>query len=96
MEDDVFAFVPSSDVFALKVSCGAVIGIPAGFFFEFQPRVDVLGKESDLRVGKMVDLMNVEQSVTFLEGHGEFGSAPRTRESALGLGVMTIVDVLVE
>ena len=95
-EDDVFAFVPSSDVFALKVSCGAVIGIPAGFFLEFEPRVDVLGKESHLCIGKTVDLMNVEQSVTFLEGHGEFGSAPRTGESALGVGVMTVVDVLVE
>ena len=35
LEDNVFAFVPSSDVFALKVSCGAVLGIPAGFFLEF-------------------------------------------------------------
>ena len=64
VEDDVFAFVPSSDVFALKVSCGAVIGIPAGFFLEFEPRVDVLGKESHLCFGKMVDLMNVEQSAS--------------------------------
>ena len=96
MENNVFAFVPSSDVFALKVSCGAVLGIPAGFFLEFEPRVDVLGKEADLRVGKMVDLMNVEQPVAFLEGHGEFGRAPRTGESALGVGVMTVVDVLVE
>ena len=42
------------------------------------------------------DLMNVEQPVTFLEGHGEFWGAPRTSESALGVGVMTVVDVLVE
>ena len=96
IEDNVFAFVPSSDVFTLKVSCGAVLGIPAGFFLEFEPRVDVLGKEADLRVGKMVDLMNVEQSVAFLEGHGEFGGAPRTGESALSVGVMTVVHVLVE
>ena len=96
LEDDVFAFIPSSDVFALKVSCGAVLGIPAGFLLEFEPRVDVLGKESDLRVRKMVDLMNVEQSVTFLEGHGEFGGAPRTGESALGVGLTTVVDTLVE
>ena len=95
-EDDVFAFVPSSDVLALKVSRGAMLGIPASFLLEFEPRVDVLGKEADLRVGKMVDLMNVEQSVTFLEGHGEFGRAPRTGESALGVGVTTVVDVLVE
>ena len=67
LEDDVFAFVPSSDVFALKVSCGAVVGIPAGFFLEFEPRFAVLGKQSDLRFGKMVDLMNVEQPVDFLE-----------------------------
>ena len=78
MENDVFAFVPSSDVFALKVSCGAVVGIPAGFLLEFKPRIDVLGKECDLRVGKMVDQMNVEQSsVAYLEGHSEFGGAPR-------------------
>ena len=96
MENNVFTFVPSSDVFALKVSCGAVLGIPAGFFLEFKPRVDVLGKESDLRVGKMVDLMNVEQPVPFLEGHDEFGRAPRPGESALGVGVMTVVDVLLE
>ena len=32
MENNVFAFVPSSDMFALEVSCGAVLGIPAGFF----------------------------------------------------------------
>ena len=96
MEDNVFAFVPSSDVFALKVSCGAVLGIPAGFFLEFEPCVDVLSKEADLRVGEMVDLVNVEQSVTFLEGHGEFGGAPRTGESMLGVGVMTVVDVLVK
>ena len=96
IEDNVFAFAPSSDVFTLKVSCGAVLGIPAGFFLEFEPRVDVLGKEADLRVGKMVDLMNVEQSVAFLEGHGEFGGAPRTGESALSVGVMTVVHVLVE
>ncbi|XP_044167449.1 uncharacterized protein LOC122951510 [Acropora millepora] len=96
MEDDVFAFVPSSDVLALKVSCDAVLGIPAGFFLEFKPRVDVLGKETDLPVGKMVDLMNVEQSVTFLESHGEFGGAPRAGESVLGVGVMTVVHVFVE
>ena len=96
VENNVFAFVPSSDVFALKVSFGAVLGIPAGFFLEFKPRVDVLGKESHLRVGKMVDLMNVEQSVTFLEGHDEFGRAPRPGESALSVSVMTVVDVLVE
>ena len=89
MEDDVFAFVPSSDVFALKVSFGAVVGIPTGLFLEFEPRVDVLSKESHLRVGKIVDLMNVEQSVTFLEGHDEFGGASRAGES-------TVVDVLVE
>ena len=96
MEDNVFTFVPSSDVFALKVSCGAVLGIPAGFFLEFKPCVDVLGKEANLRVGKMVDLMNVEELVPFLEGHGEFGGAPRAGESVLGIGVMTVVDVLVE
>ena len=96
MEDNVFAFVPSSDEFALKVSCGAVLGKPAGFFLEFKPRVDILGKEANLRVGKMVDLMNVEESVPFLEGHGEFGGAPRAGESALGVGVMTVVHVLVE
>ena len=96
VEDDVFAFVPSSDVFALKVSCRAVIGIPACFFVEFEARVDVLGEESHMCFGKMVDLMNVEQSVTFLEGHGELGCAPRTGENALGVGVMAVVDVLVE
>ncbi|XP_044165623.1 uncharacterized protein LOC122949621 [Acropora millepora] len=96
MENNVFAFVPSSDVFALEVSCGAVLGIPAGFFLEFEPRVDVLGKESHLRVGEMVDLMNVEESVPFLEGHDEFRRAPRTGESALSIGVMAVVHVLVE
>ncbi|XP_044172206.1 uncharacterized protein LOC114972190 [Acropora millepora] len=96
MENNVFAFVPSSDVFALEVSCGAVLGIPAGFFLEFEPRVDVLGKESHLRVGEMVDLMNVEESVPFLEGHDEFRRAPRAGESALSVGVMAVVHVLVE
>ena len=96
MENNVFAFVPSSDVFALKVSCDAVFGIPAGFFLEFEPRVDVLGKEANLCVGKMVDLMNVEESVPFLDGHGEFRRAPRPGESALSVGVMTVVHVLVE
>ncbi|XP_029201370.2 uncharacterized protein LOC114965826 [Acropora millepora] len=91
MENNVFAFVPSSDVFALEVSCGAVLGIPAGFFLEFEPRVDVLGKESHLRVGEMVDLMNVEESVPFLEGHDEFRRAPRAGESALSVGVMAVV-----
>ena len=96
VEDDVFAFVPSSDVFALKVSCGAVVGIPAGFLLEFKPRIDVLGKECDLRVGKMVDQMNVEQSVAYLEGHSELGGAPHAGESALNVCVMTVVDVLVK
>ena len=96
LEDDVFAFVPSSDVFMLKVSCGAVAGIPTGFFLEFEPCVDVLGKESDLRFGKMVDLMNVEQPVAFLEGHGKFRGAPCAGEGTLGIRVMTVIDVLVE
>ena len=96
MENNVFAFVPSSDVFALKVSCGAVLGIPAGFFLEFEPRVDVLDKESDLCFGEMVHLMNVEVSVPFLEGHNEFWGAPGAGESALSVGVMTAVHVLVE
>ena len=95
-ENNVFAFVPSSDVFALEVSCGAVLGIPAGFFLEFEPRADVLGKESHLCVGEMVDLMNVEESVPFLEGHNEFRPVPRAGESTLGVGVMAVVDVLVE
>ena len=96
VENNVFAFVPSSDVFALKVSCGALIRIPAGFFLEFEPRVGVLGKECHLRFGTMVDLINVEQSVTFWEGHTEFGGTPRAGESALGVGVMTVVDILVK
>ncbi|XP_044171522.1 uncharacterized protein LOC114971923 [Acropora millepora] len=96
MENNVLAFVPSSDVFAFEVSCGAMFGIPVGFFLEFEPRVDVLGKESHLRVGEMVDLMNVKESVPFLEGHNEFRRAPRAGESALGVGVMTVVHVLVE
>ena len=83
-------------MFALEVSCGAVLGIPAGFFLEFEPRADVLGKESNLCVGEMVDLMNVEESVPFLEGHNEFRRAPRAGESTLGVGVMAVVDVLVE
>ena len=73
VENNVFAFVPSSDMFALEVSCGAVLGIPTGFFLEFEPRVDVLGKESHLCVGEMVDLMNVEELVPFLEGHASSG-----------------------
>ena len=73
-----------------------MLGIPAGFFLEFKPRGDVLGKESDLRVGEMVDLMNVEQSVPFLEGHDEFWGTPHASESALSVVVMAVVDVLVE
>ena len=96
VENNVFAFVPSSDVFSLKVSCGAMLGIFAGFFLEFEPLVDVLGKESHLRLRKMVDLMNVEESVTFLESQDEFRRAPRAGESALSVGVMAVVDVLVE
>ena len=95
VENNVFAFVPLSDVFPLNVSCSAVLRIPAGFFLEFEPRVNVLGKESHLRVGKMVDLINVEESVAFLEGHDDFRRAPRTGESALGVGVMAVVDMLV-
>ena len=98
-------------MFALKVSCVAVLGIPAGFFLEFEPcvgeMVDLMNVEQSVTwratassgvpcVGEMVDLMNVEQSVTFLEGHSKFGGAPRTGESMLGVGVMTVVDVLVK
>ena len=44
----------------------------------------------------MVDLMNVEESVHFLEGHNELRRAPCAGESALGVGVMAVVDVFVE
>ena len=40
--------------------------------------------------------MNVEQLVTLLEGHGELGGAPHTNESGVGIGVITVADVLVE
>ena len=52
LQDDVFAFAPASDVFALKVSCGTMIRIPTSFLFQFEPRVNVLRKEADARLGK--------------------------------------------
>ena len=96
LEDDVFVFTPVSDVFVLKLSCGAMIRIPTGFLFQFEPHVNVLGKEADTRFGKMVHLVNMEQAVPFLEGHLEFGGAPRTCESAFWVGMTAVVDGLLE
>ena len=36
------------------------------------------------------------ETIEYSDCHGEFGGAPRTGESALGVGVMTVVHVLVE
>lgn len=59
-------------------------------------QVSMYSAKSDLRLGKMIDLMDMKQSVAFLKRHVKFGGAPRTGESALLVGVMAVVDGLVE
>ena len=44
----------------------------------------------------MVGLVEVEQSVAFLEGELDFGGAPCAGESALAVGLLAVVDGLVE
>ena len=78
--DDVVAWVEFIGEIAEKITergfDGRIVGSldEDNFFLEFEPRVDVLGKESDLRVGKMVDLMNVKQAVAFLEVRARWAS----------------------
>ena len=41
-------------------------------------------------------MMNMKQSVTFLEGHVEFGGAPRTGEGAFLVEMMAVIDGFLE
>ena len=60
----------------------------AGFFFEFQPCVDIIFKQPWLRFGEVPNLVDVENFVAFFHTFDEFGGTPGPSDLLLLGGVV--------
>lgn len=71
-------------------------GKTSSLFLDCELGVDVVGKEADLGYWKMVDLMDEEKAIAFLEGLIDFGDERGTHEGALLVVVVAGIDDLVK
>ena len=69
---------------------------PAGLFFDFQPRIDVLGEEPLSALGKMPHFVDFQHHVALLHGFVQFGGAPGARQRPLLVGVRTLPGFIVQ
>ena len=67
---------------------------PAGFLFDFEPRVDIVSEESFLDLREMPHLVDVLDLVAQLDGFLQLGGAPRAGQGSLVIGVSALVGSL--
>ena len=69
---------------------------PAGLFFDFQPSIDVLGKEPLSALRKMPHFVDFQHHVALLHGFVQFGGAPGARQRPFLVGVRTMPGLSVQ
>ena len=69
---------------------------PAGLFFDFQPSIVVLGKETLSALGKMPHFVDFQHHAALLHGFIQFGGAPGARQRPLLVGVRTLSGLIVQ
>ena len=67
---------------------------PAGFLFDFEPRVDIVSEETFLDLREMPHLVDVLDLVPQIDGFLQLGDAPRTGQDSLVIGVSALVGSL--
>ena len=78
IEVDVFPLFVLVDIAGFVCRSGGPGGVASGLLFDFEPGVDVFGKESDLTSfwREVVDFVNLDESVSEFDGFLDFGGAP--------------------
>ena len=93
IEVDVFSLLVTSDVILFLFSSGHVAGVPCRFLLDFEPSVDVFGKEPcfSLVRWEMPDFVDLDDSVSHFDGFDEFWGAPGPTQLSLFGRVSTMV-----
>ena len=78
VEVDVFPLPVLMDIVGFVCRSGGPGGVASGLLFDFEPGIDVFGKESDLTSfwREVVDFVNLDESVSEFNGFLDFGGAP--------------------
>ena len=93
VEVNVFPLPVLVDIVGFVCLSGGPGRVASGLLFDFEPGVDVFGKESDLTSfwREVVDFVNLDESVPKFDGFLYFGGAPGPSERALFGGVLTVM-----
>ena len=90
IEVNVFPLLVLVDIVGFVCRSGGPGGVAGRLLFDFEPSVDVFGKESDLTSfwREVVDFVNLDESVPQFDGFLDLGGTPGSSERAL-LGSVT-------
>ena len=90
VEVNVFPLLVLVDIVGFVCRSGGPGGVASGLLFNFEPGVDVFGKEADLTSfwREVVDFVDLDESVPEFDGFLDLGGAPFSSERAL-LGSVT-------
>ena len=85
IEVNVFPLLVLIDIVGFVCRSGGPGGVASGLLLDFEPGVDVFGKESDLTSfwREVVDFVNLDESVPEFDGFLDFGGTPFSSEHAL-------------
>ena len=86
----------SGDVSGVLCVGGTVFGPSTGFFLQFKPGVDVVGKEAGLGSWEVPDFVDLDDPVATTNGLFQFGHAPGTGESTFVLGMLAGGEICVD
>ena len=98
IEVDVFFLFVTSDVIRFFFGGVDVAGVPCRFLLDFEPSVDVFGKESRFSLVRweMPDFVDLDDSVSHFDGFDEFGGAPGPAQLTLFGSMGTMVRLFQE
>ena len=96
VEVNVFPLLVLVDIAGFVCRSGGPGGVASGLLFDFEPGVDVFGKEADLTSfwREVVDFVNLDESVPEFDGFLDLGGTPFSSERALLGGVTAKVRFL--
>ena len=86
IEVNVFPLFVLVDIVGFVCRSGGPGGVASGLLFDFEPSVDVFGKEADLTSfwREVVDFMDLDESVPEFDGFLDLGGAPFSERALLG------------
>ena len=96
IEVDAFFLLVLPHVLSFVCRSGGPGRVAGGFLFDFEQSVDVLGKESIFTLfgWEMVNFMDLDESVSQLDGFLDLGGTPFSSKRALFGGVSTNIRLL--